>query len=167
MDIYPDGFLIQTPAGTSFLSPSYFNVQHDPFIHIEKTTMEEGDILISSACKTGRLLCYSTLQPRIFWKIWLPNITKNLTCFTHYRCDLWVWTKMWLNSLKQQSKLEIQTKFELRIPQNHSKQPFWDHIDEFEFWYFSHNAIFDWNFQKYSVKILYDIIDWVYLGIPK
>ena len=63
VDVYPDGFLIPTPAGITFLSPSYFNDQHDPFIHMEKTTMEEGDILISSACKTGRLLFYhDTIQ---------------------------------------------------------------------------------------------------------
>ena len=63
VDVYPDGFLIPTPAGITFLSPSYFNDQHDPFIHMEKTTMEEGDILISSACKTGRLLfCHDTIQ---------------------------------------------------------------------------------------------------------
>ena len=30
----------------------------------------------------------------------------------------------------------------------------------------SHNAIFHWNYQKYSVKILYAIIDWVF-GISK
>ena len=29
------------------------------------------------------------------------------------------------------------------------------------------NAIFHWNFQKYSVKIIYAIIDWVCLGFPK
>ena len=29
------------------------------------------------------------------------------------------------------------------------------------------NAVFLWNFQKYSVEILYAIIDWVCLGFPK
>ena len=31
----------------------------------------------------------------------------------------------------------------------------------------SHNAIFHRNFQKYSVEILYAVIDWVCLGNPK
>ena len=30
----------------------------------------------------------------------------------------------------------------------------------------SKNAIFNWNFQKYSVKIIYAIFDWVCLGYP-
>ena len=30
-----------------------------------------------------------------------------------------------------------------------------------------HNAMFHWNFQKYSVRVLYAIIDWVCRGIPK
>ena len=31
----------------------------------------------------------------------------------------------------------------------------------------AHNAIFHWNFQKYSVKVIYAIIDSVCLGYPK
>ena len=31
----------------------------------------------------------------------------------------------------------------------------------------SHNAILLWNFQKYSVRFIYAIIDWVVLGFPK
>ena len=31
----------------------------------------------------------------------------------------------------------------------------------------SHCAIFHWNYQNYSVKIIYAIIDWVCLGFPK
>ena len=31
----------------------------------------------------------------------------------------------------------------------------------------SHTAIFHWNFQKYSVKFIYAIIDWVWLGFPE
>ena len=35
-----------------------------------------------------------------------------------------------------------------------------------EFYQHSHNGNLHWNFQIYSVKIIYTIIDWVWLGIP-
>ena len=35
-----------------------------------------------------------------------------------------------------------------------------DHTNNRACSHHSHNATFDWNFQKYSVKILYAIIDW-------